>query len=436
MVSSRPVALPTSVRLLNRGDDWLEIEPKAQGVGTEGPDVLVGDLPLPVYEGHRMIVDWMSLPPPLPLRMGDISTMWGRIAELGYPLPNMNIAQGLHSAAAASVTDSPSIGLELLPKAHAAAMSLLTQWPVVESSTSVWRPIDVPGGREDERLTDRLAGRWSAVRRADERLLPGRTARTVPSEASWSSSSLSAAALRARHALDDLGHETGFEVPARRTFDLLARQAWPLRAVADPPLSSWPPVAADTIYMLRALLASLDAAVAGPRRAPLSYVWRLYEAWVAAELGHLLASIPGITTAIPPKSGPGCDWYARYELGRSEFIVAAQARVAATPQSCPPIEDADLHSITSVLRPDLLIASRLAPGESWQVIVFDAKHRIAGQTMDASAVAEAGSKYLWGIRRESLDCGVNRVVIVSTEDTGAMFDSDALIDSVRFLPSG
>jgi hypothetical protein len=272
------------------------------------------------------------------------------------------------------------------------------------------------------------------VRRSNDILVPGRTARVVPSKAVWSSSSLSGTAVRVHRALEALGVATGWDVSSRRMFDLVARRAWPQSQVADPPLSSWPQAAADALRAMRALLATLESAASGPRRAPLSYLWRLYEAWVAAELGHALSAIPGVVPATPPQPGKGCDWHARYELGAGAFVLAAQARLAGAPTSCPPLADIGLRSVTSVLVPDLLVAWRASTGSEWATIIFDAKHRVAGQPMDAGAVAEAGSKYLWGLRRNARHLGVNRVVIVSTENAGSMLSDDSLIDGVRMLP--
>lgn len=432
--SGRPVAFPPSVRVRRQTNDYIEIEPIAQGIGTDGPDVLVGELPIPFEIGGRISLAWLALPPPPPLEPSDVSTMWSRIQDVGFPLPSGNAAQGLHSAAAAGVDYSPSPGLELLPHAYAAAVGLIGAWPSVESSTSVWRPVDVPGGREDERVTERFAGRWPAVRRSNDILVPGRTARVVPSKAVWSSSSLSGTAVKVHRALKALGKTTGWDVPSRRTFDLVARRAWPPSQVADPPLSSWPQPAADALRAMRALLATLESAASGPRRAPLSYLWRLYEAWVAAELGHAVSAIPGVVAVTPPQPGKGCDWHARYKLGAGEFVVAAQARLAGAPTSCPPLVNLGLQSVTSVLIPDLLVAWRASTESEWETIIFDAKDRVAGQPMDAGAVAEAGSKYLWGLRRHAGQRGVNRVVVVSTEDAGSMFSVGSLIDSVRMLP--
>jgi hypothetical protein len=430
----RPVALPPTVRVRRQSIDYIEIEPTAQGIGTDGADILVGELPIPFETGGRINLRWLALPPPPPLELRDVSTMWSRIQELGYPMPKGNAAQGLHSASAVAATDSPSPGLELLPHAHAAAVGLLGAWPSVETSTYVWRPVDVPGGRENERATEKLAGRWPAVRRSNDVLVPGRTARVVPSTTAWASSSLSGTAVKVHRILEELGHTTGWDVPSRRTFDLLARRAWPPSPTTDPPLSSWPQVAADALRSMRALLATLESAASGPRRAPLSYLWRLYEAWVAAELGHALSALPGVVAVEPPQPGSGCDWHAKYQLGTGELLVAAQARLAATPTSCPPLVDVGLRSVTSVLIPDLLVAWRASPTSEWMTTAFDAKHRIAGQPMDAGAAAEAGSKYLWGLRRGADDRGVNRVVIVSTERTGAMFSDESRIAGVRMLP--
>lgn len=431
----RPVALPPSVRVRRQTNGYIEVEPISQGIGSDGPDVLVGELPIPFEVGGRVGLAWLALPPPSPLEQRDVSTMWSRIQDLRYPLPSGNAAQGLHSAAAAGGGDAPSPGLEILPHAHAAAVGLVAEWPSVESSTSVWRPVDVPGGREDERVTERFAARWPAVRRANDILVPGRTARIVPSKVSWSSSGLSGTAVKVHRALDALGRTTGWDVPPRRTFDLLARRAWPASPVADPPLSSWPQAAADALRAMRALLATLESAASGPRRAPLSYLWRLYEAWVAAELGHALSAIPGVIAVAPPEPGKGCDWHARYQLGAGEFIVAAQPRLAGAPTSCPPLVDVGLKSVTSVLIPDLLVAWRATTESEWTTTIFDAKHRVTGKPMDAGAVAEAGSKYLWGLRRTPDKRGVNRVVIVSPEDAGSMFSDDSLIDAVRMLPA-
>jgi len=430
----RPVALPPTVRVRRESTDSIEIEPVAQGIGTDGPDVLVGELPIPFEAGGRIALSWLALPPLPPLELRDVSTMWSRIQELGYPVPRGNAAQGLHSASAVGVADSPSPGLELLPEAHAAAVGLLGAWPSVETSTHLWRPIDVPGGREDERMTEKLAGRWPPVRRSIDVLVPGRTARVVPSTTPWASSSLSGAAVKVHQTLDALGQRTGWVVPSRRTFDLLARRAWPSSPTTDPPLSSWPQAAADALRSMRALLATLDSAASGPRRAPLSYLWRLYEAWVAAELGHAFSAIPGVAVLQSPQAAVGCDWHARYQMGTGELLVAAQARLGASPASCPSLVEVGLRSATSVLIPDLVVAWRASTTSEWKTIVFDAKHRFAGQPMDAGAVAQAGSKYLWGLRRRVGESGVHRVVIVSTEDAGAMFSRESLIDAVRMLP--
>lgn len=430
----RPVALPPSIQVRRETEGLIEVEPLAQGIGTDGPDVLVGELPIPFEHEGRVTLAWLVLPPPPPLELEDVSAMWSRIEDLGYPLPTGNTAQGLHSASAVGDGNLASPGLELLPHAYGATVRLLGHWPSVESATSIWRSVDVPGGREDERLTEKFAGRWPVARRSNDTFVPGRTARVVPTTATWTSSSLTGVAAQVHRALDDLGRRTGWEVSSGRTFDFLARRAWPASAVVDPPLSSWPQAAADALRVMRALLAALKGAMNGPRRAPLSYLWRLYEAWVAAEIGHVPAKLPGVQTLLSPQPGAGCDWHARYRVGAADLIVVAQARLAADPSSCIPLLDVGIRSITSVLIPDLTMAWRESSSSEWEVVVFDAKHRIAGHPMDAGAVAEAGSKYLWGLRRHPGGQVVNRVMIVSTEDAGAMFSSDSLIERVRMLP--
>lgn len=430
----RPVAFPRSIRVRSERDGCIEVEPVSEGIGTDGPDILVGELPIPFMSNGRIAISWLALPPPPPLKLGDVSVMWSRIASLGYPLPAGNPAQGLHAAAAAGHGQWPSPGLEVLPHAHATAVRILGSWPSVECTTSIWRPIDVPGGREDERATEKVAGRWPATRRADGTFVPSRTGRVMPTRVPWRSSSLSRVAATVVQALEDLALETGWDISSRRTFDLLARRARPPVDATDPPVSTWPQPAADALRAMHVLLADLQAAQSGPRRAPLSYLWKLYEAWVAAELGNALAALPGVVTDVPPQPGAGCDWHARYTLGTAEFVIVSQARLAGVPHSCPPLEAVGLRSVTSVLLPDILVASRTPPDSAWTVIVFDAKHRAAGHSMDPGRVAEAGSKYLWGVRRDPDVRGVDRVVIVSTEGAGEMFGESSSIESVKMLP--
>ncbi|MFA9432815.1 hypothetical protein [Egicoccus sp. AB-alg2] len=105
------------------------------------------------------------------------------------------------------------------------------------------------------------------------------------------------------------------------------------------------------------------------------------------------------------------------------YHVVAQARFSANPDACAPLAHLGIFSISSVLRPDCVVVVE-EDGIAPRVVAVDAKKRQAA--MDAGDVAEAASKYVWGLRRSSpgavATVAVDRVVVAAPAGGGPMFD--------------
>ena len=99
--------------------------------------------------------------------------------------------------------------------------------------------------------------------------------------------------------------------------------------------------------------------------------------------------------------------------------------------------DASLPAVCSVssdLTPDVLIELK---GSRRFILVIDAKRRLTETAMESAEVAEAGSKYVWGIRDASgtHDGVVDEVVIASSAPPGAMHSELSKIRPVQTLPT-
>jgi hypothetical protein len=119
-------------------------------------------------------------------------------------------------------------------------------------------------------------------------------------------------------------------------------------------------------------------------------------------------------------------------------IVVAQPQVSDDPTTCEPLEELGLVSLTSVLEPDLLVAFENQADHSWTIDVYDAKKRRMSDRrprMSAGDVAEAASKYLWGLRAGSLEGRLVRTVsILSPTTPESMFDTESRIDTLGLRP--
>ena len=218
-----------------RHDGLLELRPTEDGIGDSGPDVLVGDVPVVCVDDDGLRTEWITLPTVQPFAPGDVWKMWEALGRADLPLPTGITGQGRVTPGDLAGLRNAGVALDFVASAHASARRLLAEWPTAETTTRVWRPLEIPRGREDEIVTDRRAGQFPALAGEDGALRPAVTARTVSDIEPWCSSGLAEAAR-------ELASRLSACVTSIRRF-LLVGLFLVLKAgqERDKPLSTWPP---------------------------------------------------------------------------------------------------------------------------------------------------------------------------------------------------
>jgi hypothetical protein len=435
VLPTEPLLVPRELRTVSRSPELLVLGPP-ENSDELGADIVAGSVPLLHLDGDRARVAWLDLPPPLPLTIDDLKVMWQQLTDVGLPIPASVAVQGRLPSGRLELREQ--LLVDYLEPAHRLARELLAHWPRRRGSQVRWQHLELPGGREDPVLTARQGARFPGVSTA-RGTLPARSARRISADPPWTSQTLARAAVRAvRHLRDAdwLGSAEERGVVERPFLDLATRASVdPTRP--DPPLSSWPAQARQLLELLLALGAVASATHdQRPTIAPLCYVWRLYEAWVASEV--LLAfdqrddtSRTGLVTG-----RPGCEWLASWDVPGGELFVCSQLRVGRTPVHPDHRLPAGVRSNTSVLIPDVSVF--LIGADHMAHVVVDAKRR-SGAAMAPDDVAEAASKYVWGLRfgppsgaEPRID--VDRAIIATTAAAPTMFSTDSRIDAVSVRP--
>ena len=438
-VEGSPVLLPEATRIMRETPSRVEIAPVG-GPGDDMPDVLVGWLPVVTRHGLGLRAEYLDLRPPEPFKKTDVSLMWKTLQASSAPLPARIGPQGRLDVADPSTLRAQGLEPEFLRTAHSTARALVAEWPQVEAVQHAWRPIDITAGREDERDTDKRAGVFPMIKRPDGTPRPTLSSRIVPTSQLWRSNQLAA---MAREVLARIGRVDADRVPGLESpklvapFEAVARQAYDRRRTLERPLSTWPTRASAALTAFGALLSGVAPRDAGGTYAPLCHLWRLFEAWVALQVLDQLADDARLSLRKAPAKGSGDEWHAVFEGPNGRILVVAQPQVSRDPASCGILAPVGLFSVSSVLQPDLVVAMEDMHSGTWHVDVYDAKKR--SQPMTSGDVAEAASKYVWGIRRKGStadELAVRSVTIVTTGDGGSMFSpADSRIGSVCAMPS-
>lgn len=408
-----------------------------------GPDVIAGFVPLPHLVDGRIRVASLEIPPPKPLSTDALTVMWNDISQLPVPVPRSVPVQ----ARLPPGTSRPAEQLvpEMLDRAHSAARLLATRWPASLEETIEWRGLELPGGREDVRQTLRFGGRMPAQTTRSGIRRPARTARRLLRARPWQSLGLYTLAARLAErtrGLVDAAEGTDAKPMAAvlAPFQAVARQARPTRALVDPPFSNWPEDAVTCYAAMYAALGVIEATKEGlgTRTAPLCHVWRLYEAWVAAQLLCILGQSGRVNNQGGPTSIDGAEWVARWDLiPGGQLFLFAQPHISRDPQTFDGLLPIGVRSITSDLRPDALIFVVTAAGSVGMAAV-DAKLRSPGQ-IDARDVAEAASKYAWGLRLSEPSAGssaaeVSATLIAACAKVPTMHHDGSRILAMRLVP--
>lgn len=430
--------LPQALTILDRSANEIVYGPAPTGLGIT--DTLAGAVPLLHFADGRLQVSYLEIPPPLPLTFDSLSSMWHEVVDAAVPLPGGVAAQG-RLLPGVTLTGSHLLP-DVLDRAHAAARGLLARWPRNETTTNIWRGIELAGGREDLVATARAARNVPGFFDSSGRQLPTRTMRRTRSDEPWTSR-------RLRHVAQRLAAVVAAAMVAGpdeagnallKPFHAVAAQALPNSLGVDMPLSAWPPAARETYTAMIAALAVVEpaASAAASVRAPLCFLWRLYESWTAVRCLTVLDALPSFTRIFGPAVAVGCEWAAQWDAGDGTTVFAlAQARISGEPRSFGGVLPIAVRSISSDLRPDVLLCVVTSDGRVGMAAV-DAK-RLSGGAMDASMAAEAASKYVWGLRLEgdvnrSASAQVSAVVLATTALPPTMHSSDSRIFPVPLVP--
>ena len=414
---------------------------RSDDAGERWADVPVGAIPIlcwdPTLTGYR--IQELPIPPPHPFSQADIDQMWADTCRLPSPVPNSVRRDGLSATGIAF--EGPVNPMSVLTVVTNLATRLVRRWPIRESTTLGWRPIDLPGGREDVRGTISQLSRAGIALIDEEVLVPARSLRRRSDGIPWRLTSL-AQALRevdrlVKHAASD-GRITGSANVIRSLLEPIERArtitSVKTRTFTDPAPSSWPPPLRTLYELSLVFIAGVSAQGAGTERAPLCHLWALYESWVSACVLQAIEHIVGAPPLRPPEvvgvnSVGGPVWRAQWEKPmRIELWSQGEIASGSTNLGVP------VTSITATLIPDCTIIFR--SGDRSTITVVDAKLR--RDTLTAGDAAQQASKYLWGARRSANpeQSALNEVVLVSPSQVANMYSPDlARVEGVTATPT-
>jgi hypothetical protein len=416
---------PGGMRVKGRSGPELVLE--LEQSGPEAPDLLVGEVPLVWWNAATRSVEisFVKVRPPDPFTEADVSAMWKLL--LGTSL------RELHSPPGQGRDEGPSrhagkwLRPEAIPRARTTCRRMLSRWPVQESVATYWSPPDMRGAPEDLVETDRRGGSKPGLTMGRVRI-PDRVARRRRSSAPWTSPKLAVACrtlvkeLKAQLASPADGDELV------RPILQAAERAGGSRAV-DLPVSSWPPLAQETLRAVVEARISLAAGSGQEERVPLSDVWRLYEKWLA------IATVEALRPLLGPgvESSDGDRWRWEWGVGSAIVRVHAQATIDGEVDVALAGHPDGLLSVLSDLQPDVLVTVCDPEGDQG-VLCVEAKRRIEATGMEASEVAAAGAKYALGIRSGAdPQTPIASVIVASSAELARMHDEESSRVSSCFL---
>lgn len=435
-LASEPLLVPPQLRVVSRTPQEMVVGPSA--ATDDSADVLAGLVPLAHLDEGVVRLAWLEIPPPAPLSLDNLKEMWDQVAVAGLPLPSS--APGQARLPSGALTPHKQLFLDHLELAHIRARSMLASWPKDRATYLRWQHLELPGGREDPRHTAVHAAAHQGITTA-RGTVPVVSARRVGAQPAWSAQALFRASSRVVDMLARakwLGDDTVRQTIVRPFVEVARASS---RAVhrSDPPLSSWPTPARNLHEALLALSAIASVSDEDrPTGAPLCYVWRLYEAWIASEVLLGIDLRPDTQRTELVTAASGAEWVGRWDAPGGHVVACAQLRVAAEEVDLDERLIHGVRSLTSTLIPDVAVF-RVWDQEQ-RMVVVDAKRRSA-ESMRPEEVAEAASKYLWGLRVTRSEASQNapaadRVLIATTARTPHMYSDDSRIEATTVVPGG
>ena len=427
----RLVLVPDELRVRHHDGVSVVLEP-LPGEHEETPDWLVGTVPLVEWDpksGELGIVE-LEVPPPPPFAANDAQTMWQEVvAKPVRPLSSIQL-QG-RTKGGASIAQ-PGLHAEAVPAALGTLVGLERRWPELETTELIWRPPDVRGGQEDVRSTDRLGAARGGMRTANGTRIPDLTARRRGASLPWGSRRLASACLVLEQALAERSEKLAGSPPlARHSVLSVARRSYAAAPGVDSPPSSWPARGRGAYKAVLRALVALAAEGGGSESVPLCELWRLYESWTVVVALDALTAQYGA-----PKELGEIDWAWEWQIGEARMRMHSQRAIGATVNREITGHPDGVVSVSSPLIPDLLL-SLWREGGKQALICADAKQRWSGSEMQAGDIAEAASKYLWGLRlaNDPTTTATTKAIIISSAPVAKMFDEpQSHIGGVHLLP--
>lgn len=396
------VWLPPTLRVTVKSDDEIVVGPTADS-GTAGsePDILIGQLEfLSRSKAGTLKRGTVDVRPPAPFLEDDVDHMWEAIQDSPVPVPNRHRHQGSGGEGALGARSESALAW-MLPSINAACLRMLRSWPQVESVDLVWRPLDVVGGVEDLKVTERQAARYSAISSPKGIPLPGKTARRMHAIKDWKCQTLSQVARELIRRIEaQLDSETWNPSLAIRPLRVVASRSAHHSRIADPPPSSWPKGGRDLYFLLLAALALVTSVPKGKASPPLTDLWRIYEAWISSEVIRSVNSecnIAGVLLGEEEGEKVVIEW----SLPRGAKVhVLTQPTIGSERTTLGGVLRRSIYSCAGVLEPDVLIICTPDGSSSRQsLFAIDAKKRGSGGLSD-SELAEYGGKYMWNLRQK------------------------------------
>ena len=403
------------------------------------PDVFVGSLPI-LYMSNslrRPAVASLDVPPPAPFAVEDVQEMWRDLRASPIPVPDAVPLQGRVEVGGKASFDATQLELAHVARAIGQGLALTRDWPQFETSETLWRSTDLRGGREDGRLTERHE-RQVAFSRSETRRIPDRTARRRASSEDWRSSRVATVTRALRRSIADRAVERAGQDELRQTvrlLDQIARRATSPVAARDVSPSSWP--SGMRAYYSDALRAfsALEATRTGIHEVPLSRLWELYEAWVATRCFRVLCDLFGEPVASRGATLGVARWFAEWSAGERRVFMYVQPVIGRERMELT--ASSSIQSISSTLIPDVLLVIETESNTS-RIFVIDAKKRGTGTAMTAGDVAEAASKYLWGVVWAGSDfvrAVAGALIAASALENATMYSASSAIEARVLLPS-
>lgn len=424
--------VPDGLRVRRRDSASVILERDLTEDANQGePDRLVGTVPLVQWtpKGRPAVVELAVTPPP-PFASSSVEAMWQKVS--GQPVQELNSIRLQGRIRGSASLAGSGFDPDAVPAAVSALAALKRGWPELETTELIQRPPDVRGGREDVRATDRMGGRRPGRRTERGVAIPDLTARRRGSSYPWGSRRLSAACLAMEGALASRSEDlTESAREARRLAISVARHSRVSALGVDSPPSSWPSLGRSAFQAVIRALVALSVEGAGTTSVPLCELWRLYEAWTVVTALETLSVMYG-----PPTKVDDLDFTWEWTVRDFRVRLHSQATIGEAADPGTAAQSAGVVSVSSTLRPDFLLSVQ-RDGGGQAVICGDAKQRTAGTAMDPRDIAEAASKYAWGLRsmHDPTAVATAKTLIVSSAAVVAMFDgTSSRIGAVQLLP--